>query len=79
MCELLMIDFTNSSVSGTRAHPAYDNLRQHAWLTCEDKSYAENLTHILTAYGAKAVVRNNQVILEFCSQEDLTQFVLTWS
>lgn len=64
-------------------HPAYinwilQNSHRIGMLNSADKQQV--LNQMLTEYnGRLQLFKFNHVILEFDTQEDLTQFVLTWS
>ena len=62
-------------------HPAYRNLRSHLCNVKQtDKEYIDRLIKFLANINARLVERTgDRTVFEFDSQEDLTQFVLTWS
>jgi hypothetical protein len=86
-----MIPFTAMDWSATRTHyrqpasyfthPAYTNLRQRAWVTGNTgEEYVARLNQLLRDFHAQVVTCDViTVLFEFDTQEDLTQFVLSWS
>jgi hypothetical protein len=63
--------------------PAYVNFviqNSHSFAHLSGWEQRRIIDQLLSRYNAKTVLFNfNRVTVEFDSQEDLTQFVLTWS
>lgn len=64
-------------------HPAYRNLRSHILSSNRygtNKEYVHCLSNYLTSIHVRLVEgTGDSTVFEFETQEDLTQFILTWS
>lgn len=59
-------------------HPTYLNMQNHFTHNGSSLSYYKQINQVLAAFNG-GIKDRDITYFEFTSQEDLTQFVLTWS
>lgn len=74
--------FTIGTPGGMHTHPVYRKLADTltGWGTLPNADMANQINQVLSTYNGRLTkFRFTEIVFEFDTQEDLTQFVLAWS